>query len=392
MLYGLDLFSGIGGITLALQPWIEPFAYCEIESYCQSVLLQRMQEGNLPKAPIWDDIRTLSLKDCCFIDIIYGGFPCQDISVAGLQRRERWFLLASADSSKCRQSEFGGFRTQETKEIANREDNNSSRKFDGTSEVWLSDKDNVVHSDNKRNDTPEYANNERKKILQSGGDSLDKLSGYGYDVSDPECKGLEGQCESERIQKTYADIGDSRYWAVEPELCGIFNDVSEGLDKIKGNKIDETLRILWERNDSTEMVKWKIGFYFQKSEVLFKEMLRRLDYFIEKCEIIKWKKTSAKEDEIDSLCKLWTDKEFTKTPYRQESVEQQSKEFNSAMSNLSQKRTYKRYDLGKMWNEEDTYELTTKETKNRVNRIKALGNSVVPLQVREAFKILMGIK
>jgi len=85
-MYGLDLFTGIGGITLALQKYVKPIAYCEIEPYCQSVLLQRMQEGNLPKAPIWDDIRTFNGKNFRGIDIIYGGFPCQDISVAGLQK------------------------------------------------------------------------------------------------------------------------------------------------------------------------------------------------------------------------------------------------------------------------------------------------------------------
>ena len=63
MLNGLDLFSGIGGISIALQEWIKPIAYCEIDPYCQSVLLQRMQEGNLFKAPIWDDIRSLD-KAC----------------------------------------------------------------------------------------------------------------------------------------------------------------------------------------------------------------------------------------------------------------------------------------------------------------------------------------
>ena len=86
---GLSLFTGIGGIDVALSEWVRPITYCEIEPYCQSVLLQRMQEGYLPKAPIWDDIRTL--RDALFdsgiiykeIDIIYGGFPCQDISIAG---------------------------------------------------------------------------------------------------------------------------------------------------------------------------------------------------------------------------------------------------------------------------------------------------------------------
>ena len=83
MLNGLDLFSGIGGMSLALKEWVRPVAYCEIEPYCQSVLLQRMQEGNMPKAPIWDDIQTLSSGELPPIDIVYGGFPCQGISVAG---------------------------------------------------------------------------------------------------------------------------------------------------------------------------------------------------------------------------------------------------------------------------------------------------------------------
>lgn len=76
LLKGLDLFSGIGGISLALNEWVKPIAYCEIEPYCQSVLLSRMQEGHLPKAPIWDDIRTLSKGDIGeAVDIIVGGFP-----------------------------------------------------------------------------------------------------------------------------------------------------------------------------------------------------------------------------------------------------------------------------------------------------------------------------
>ncbi len=58
-MHGLSLFSGIGGIDVALSEYVQPIAYCEIEPYCQSVLLQRMSEGNLSEAPIWDDIRTL---------------------------------------------------------------------------------------------------------------------------------------------------------------------------------------------------------------------------------------------------------------------------------------------------------------------------------------------
>jgi len=84
VLNGLDLFSGIGGLTLALRPWVRPVVYCENNRYAQHVLLSRMQSGELPAAPIWDDVSTLRARDIPdSIDVIAGGFPCQDISAAG---------------------------------------------------------------------------------------------------------------------------------------------------------------------------------------------------------------------------------------------------------------------------------------------------------------------
>lgn len=83
MLNGLDLFSGIGGISLALREYVRPIAYCEIDPYCQGVLLSKMVSGELLCAPICDDIRTFQCTFMPLVDIIYGGFPCQDISVAG---------------------------------------------------------------------------------------------------------------------------------------------------------------------------------------------------------------------------------------------------------------------------------------------------------------------
>lgn len=60
MLNGLDLFSGIGGIAVALREWARPVAYCEIDRYCQGVLLSRMSKGDIGKAPIWDNVSTLN--------------------------------------------------------------------------------------------------------------------------------------------------------------------------------------------------------------------------------------------------------------------------------------------------------------------------------------------
>ena len=58
MLNGVDLFTGIGGISLALQPWVRTVCYVEIEPYCQQLLRERIADGQLDDAPIWDDITT----------------------------------------------------------------------------------------------------------------------------------------------------------------------------------------------------------------------------------------------------------------------------------------------------------------------------------------------
>ena len=81
----LDLFAGIGGFTLGLErAGFETVAFCEIDPFAQKVL-----NKNWPKVPIYDDVKEITaaqLKaDGIEVDIITGGFPCQDISVAGRQ-------------------------------------------------------------------------------------------------------------------------------------------------------------------------------------------------------------------------------------------------------------------------------------------------------------------
>ena len=56
----------------------------EIDAYCRRVLLARQRDGILPPFPIWDDVRTFDGHSWRgHVDVITGGFPCNDISIAG---------------------------------------------------------------------------------------------------------------------------------------------------------------------------------------------------------------------------------------------------------------------------------------------------------------------
>ena len=83
MIYALDLFSGIGGMSIAIRKYARTICYCESDRYAQGVLLSRMRSGDIDRAPICCDVRNLNGKMLPRIDIITAGFPCQDISVAG---------------------------------------------------------------------------------------------------------------------------------------------------------------------------------------------------------------------------------------------------------------------------------------------------------------------
>ncbi len=80
----LDLFSGIGGFSLGLERagGFETVAFCEIEPFCRRVLAKHW-----PGVKQYDDVRNLTAdtlwSDGIAVDVICGGFPCQDISLAG---------------------------------------------------------------------------------------------------------------------------------------------------------------------------------------------------------------------------------------------------------------------------------------------------------------------
>jgi len=80
----LDLFSGIGGFSVGLErAGMQTAAFCETNPFCRRVLKERW-----PGARLYGDVRYLTAKrlasDGIAIDLVAGGFPCQEISYAGV--------------------------------------------------------------------------------------------------------------------------------------------------------------------------------------------------------------------------------------------------------------------------------------------------------------------
>ena len=78
----LDLFAGIGGFALGLDStnFFETVKFVEKDKYCQKVL-----QKNFPNIPIEEDIKNVKGKEGD-ADVIVGGFPCQPMSVAGKRK------------------------------------------------------------------------------------------------------------------------------------------------------------------------------------------------------------------------------------------------------------------------------------------------------------------
>ena len=92
----MSLFSGIGGFDLAFQnAGTQSVTVCEKDKHAQNVLRR-----HFPEAKMYDDVRSIGASNHEAVDLICGGFPCQDLSIAGKrkglagERSGLWFEFA----------------------------------------------------------------------------------------------------------------------------------------------------------------------------------------------------------------------------------------------------------------------------------------------------------
>jgi DNA (cytosine-5)-methyltransferase 1 len=82
----VEIFAGVGGFSHALKGLFETQVFCEVDTFCQQVLANKMETGLLPRTLIHGDVQTLSLSNREGLRAILCSSPCQGFSPRGLNK------------------------------------------------------------------------------------------------------------------------------------------------------------------------------------------------------------------------------------------------------------------------------------------------------------------
>jgi DNA (cytosine-5)-methyltransferase 1 len=286
----LALFAGAGGGILGgkLLGWRTVCAV-EWEPYPASVLCARQNDGLLPPFPIWDDVQTFDGHPWRgIVDVISGGFPCQDISAAGkgvgidgersgmwgemariirevrprfvfvenspmLTSRglgrvlgdlasmgfdARWGVLGAADVGANHQRDRIWIVAKWRGQLPHAQHDRIRR--------WEQQQTSLTQEDGKATNSASHRSQEQanERILESQGRSEFQL-GEPRDTREmayAQCEGLEGQPRNEFIQECGASIdssggisaiGSKQWWSIEPNVGRVAHGVACRVDRLK---------------------------------------------------------------------------------------------------------------------------------------------------------------
>ena len=256
----LALFAGAGGGILGgqLLGWRTVCAV-EWEPYPASVLFARQNDGLLPHFPIWDDVQTFDGKPWRgIVDVISGGFPCQDISCAGKgagiegQKSGMWKEFARIISEVRPQYVFVENSPMLTaRGLGTVLGDLASMGFDAEwgvlsaadvganhqrDRIWIVAYSNNITSQIRGNDfANEAASGERNDYIARSGSNgcgqfdTEKNEELAYSNS-TQCEGNE---RSIRGEQKHSDFGGSSWWATEPNVGRVADGVAARVDRLK---------------------------------------------------------------------------------------------------------------------------------------------------------------
>ena len=279
----LALFAGAGGGILGghLLGWRTVCAV-EWEAYPASVLCARQNDGLLPPFPIWDDVQTFDGKPWRgIVDVVSGGFPCQDISAAGKgagidgERSGMWGQMARIIGEVRPQYAFIENSPMLTSRGLERVLADLAKMgFDAEwgvlsaadvganhirERIWICAKQREFfsHSEHDRirrgEQQPQSLKekngtmaNSRCELWSEGNsaqlDSETQIRTHGSihnqsssqgQVSNSNCPQRKRMQLAKREQQEYSNIGNSRWWQTEPDVGRMADGVAAGMDRLK---------------------------------------------------------------------------------------------------------------------------------------------------------------
>jgi DNA (cytosine-5)-methyltransferase 1 len=374
----LDLFSGIGGFSLAAQ-WcwgdeLEIVAFCEINKFCQKVL-----HKHWPNIPIIEDIKNFNKEIIRTfsqgweyvsneIDILTGGFPCQPFSIAGKRKGKTDDRFLWPDMFRViREVRPSWIITENVAGIVRMalDDCLSDLEGEGYSTQAIIVPACAVNAPHRR----------------------DRV----WIVAHTTKQGLEGKWKSTWTESN--EFRKSSWWSTEPNVgrgfdgfpSWLYRHCGRGLSYAESLRRTEVLRKLWTKNVSETLWSAVGGLgRMEEAEVLL-------------AFVCEYEKDSDKvrlflesEKAFETFVRgVWRNQESYRPPHRLKQGEQQSSEHSDTLQMVSRLSAFDPETPWTIQNWEDGIARVSKGIKNRVDRLKSLGNAIVP---QVAYQIMKAIK
>ena len=396
-----DLFAGIGGFSLGMQRAGFEIAWqVEIDEWCRKVLAK-----NFPHAERFGDIRNAGKHNLQAVDVICGGFPCQPFSQAGKQGGTNDDRYLWPEMLRVIQE------LRPSWVIAENVYGLTSGKMEPIFQQVLSDLESEgydaqpfiipacgVDAPHQRYRVWIVANGHCKGLearQRSAGerDTLGVSTGQSSDVPHPYLSFGKQQRETGRVGRFGESVSwdRARTWEIEPALGRSLDGFPDWMDRHSGigmsyeesKRATQTLRTLWSNNAAETLRESTRGLgRIQTAEILFSVVRQYKDKPDETRLFLESKKASWQ-----FMRSLWSNAGLASPSHRPEYHKQQEKQHTNSVQDVPRFLAQYRKENGL----EDSWSYATSglgwETgisrvadgiPSRVDRIRGLGNAVVP--------------